>query len=56
MYHYLEENHILSEDQYGFRRGRTVDDQLLLTYDFVTSEVDKGNVVDVVQFDFSKSF
>ena len=56
MYHYLEENHILSEDQYGFRRGRTVDDQLLLTYDFVTSEVDKGNVVDVVLFDFSKAF
>ncbi len=56
LYNYFEDNNILSNDQFGFRRGRTVDDQLLLTYDFVTGAVDGGSVVDVVLFDFSKAF
>ena len=33
---FLEDNSILSEDQFGFRKGRTVVDQLILTYDAVT--------------------
>ncbi|KAK3871258.1 hypothetical protein Pcinc_023584 [Petrolisthes cinctipes] len=56
IYDYLEQNYILTDDQYDFRRGRAVDDQLLATYNFVTSEYDSGNVVDVVLFDFSKMF
>ena len=47
---------MLSKDQFGFRRGYTVDDQLLLTYDKVTHWVDSGSVVDVVLFDFAKAF
>lgn len=53
---YLEKHTILSPDQFGFRRGRTTDDQLLLTYNFVSSGLDAGYVVDVVLFDFSKAF
>ena len=33
----------------------TVNDQLLLTYDFVTASLDSGYVVDVVLFYFSKA-
>ncbi|KAK3886186.1 hypothetical protein Pcinc_009646 [Petrolisthes cinctipes] len=46
----------VSLDEFGFRQGRTVDDQLLLVYDDVTSWLDSGCVVDVVLFDFSKAF
>ncbi|KAK3857056.1 hypothetical protein Pcinc_036668 [Petrolisthes cinctipes] len=56
LYEFLESNQILSADQFGFRQGRTVDDQLLLVYDDVTSWLDSGCVVDVVLFDFSKAF
>ena len=56
MYDYLERNSVLSDDQFGFRRGRTVDDQLLLTYDYVTLSLDSGDVIDLVLFDFSKAF
>ena len=31
-------------------------DQLLLVYDFVSSQVDRGRVVDVILFDFKKAF
>lgn len=56
LYEYLESHNALSSDQFGFRRGRTVDDQLLLVYNDVTSWVDSGYVVDIVLFDFSKAF
>jgi len=56
LYEYLESNGVLSSDQYGFRRGRTVDDQLLLTYDRVSHWYDLGYVVDVILFDFLKAF
>jgi hypothetical protein len=56
LYTYLEENELLSYKQFGFRRGRTVEDQLLLTYGEVAAWVDSGFVVDVVLFDFSKAF
>ncbi|KAK3879851.1 hypothetical protein Pcinc_015615 [Petrolisthes cinctipes] len=46
----------VSLDEFGFRQGRTVDDQLLLVYDDVISWLDSGYVVDVVLFDFSKAF
>jgi hypothetical protein len=56
LYDYFDQNGLLSKDQFGFRRGYTVDDQLLLTYDKVTHWVDSGSVVDVVLFDFAKAF
>ena len=56
LYGYLEREGLLSEDQFGFRRGRSVEDQLLLTYDSVSEWADSGLLVDVVLFDFSKAF
>lgn len=53
---YLEENDILSSHQYGFRRNRSTEDQLLLTYDDVGRWMDGGDVVDVILLDFSKAF
>ena len=54
--HHLEENHLLSDAQFGFRPGRSVQDQLIITYDYITQQYDIGNVVDLVLFDFKKAF
>ena len=56
LYDFLEANQLLSNDQFGFCRGRTVDDQLLIVYNDVSLWVDSGYVVDIVLFDFSKAF
>ena len=55
---YLEENGILSGRQFGFRRGRSTEDQLLLqlSYGKIAREVDRGLAVDVVYLDYSKAF
>ena len=56
IHQYLDENNILSEAQFGFRSGRSVQDQLLLTYDYVTAQYDQGNIVEMILFDFRKAF
>ena len=53
---YLDENCLLSDRQFGFRRGRSTEDQLLLTYGRISELVDAGRVVDMVYLDFSKAF
>ena len=53
---YLSGNDILTTNQFGFRPGRSTEDQLLITYDFVSKEVDQGKIVDVILFDFAKAF
>ena len=53
---YLEDNRLLSPHQFGFRSGRSVSDQLLYTYDYVTQSFDSGLGVDIIFFDFCKAF
>ena len=53
---YLDDNHILADQQFGFRSGRGTVDQLLLVYNDIAKWVDKGLVVDVVFLDYSKAF
>ena len=53
---YLDDNGLLSDKQFGFRKGRSTEDQLLLTYSSVIGRVDGGEVVDMVYLDFSKAF
>ena len=53
---YLELNGILVANQFGFRRGRSTEDQLLIMYDQVIKETVRGNSVEVVYLDFSKAF
>ena len=53
---YLEANGLLECGQFGFRKGRSTEDQLLLVYCEVARLVDLGYVVDMVYLDFSKAF
>ena len=53
---YLETNFLLTENQFGFRPGRSTMDQLLLVYNSVSLMMDAGHVVDIIFFDFSKAF
>ena len=53
---YLEENNLLSENQFGFRSKHSTTDQLLLCYNDITREVDQGKMTDMIFFDFSKAF
>jgi len=53
---YLDRWNIISPKQFGFRRGHSVEDQLLMTYSEIATEIDRGGEVDVVYLDFSKAF
>ena len=53
---YLEQGSVLSNRQFGFRKGYSTEDQLLLAYSKIAEEVDKGRCVDAVYLDFSKAF
>ena len=50
---YLEENKLLSSRQFGYCKGHSVEDQLLV-YSEVASFVDRSCIVDLVLLDFSK--
>ena len=54
MHEYIDSNRLFNDNQFGFRRGRTVDDQLLLDYFMVSKWYNVGFMVDVDLFDFSK--
>ena len=53
---YLVDSSVLSPHQFGFRKGHSTEDQLLLFYGQVSRWVDRGDSVDVVFLDFSKAF
>ena len=53
---YLEENGLISPNQFGFRSGRGTEDQLLGVYGKVCEWVDAGGSVDVIFLDYSKAF
>ena len=53
---YLNDNSILSNQQYGFRSGMSTEDQLILTYGTICKCVDSGGMVDMIFLDFSKAF
>ena len=54
---YLESNQLLTPEQFGFRKACSTSDQLLATYNMISTKVDEGKiVVDLVFFDYSKAF
>ena len=53
---YLESNGLLSVKQFGFRKGKSVEEQLLVTYGEFVDLVDRGFVVDTIFPNFSKAF
>ena len=53
---YLESNGLLSIHQFGFHKGRCVENQLLVTYAEVVDAVDRSLTVNMIYLDFSKAF
>ena len=53
---YINQNSLLSDKQFGFRAGRSTEDQLLLAYADVIDSVDRGDSIDMVYLEFSKAF
>ena len=53
LYEYIDSNGLFNDNQFAFRRGRTVNDQVLLMYDMVSKWYNVGYIVDVVFFDFA---
>ena len=53
---YLESSGLLSSRQFGFRKHRSTEDQMLLMYKDVAAMVDDGFIVDIIMLKFSKVF
>ena len=53
---YLEGNELICETQHGFRKNRSCLTNLLDFFEAVAGEVDRGEPVDVLYFDFRKAF
>ena len=53
---FFTENNVLTDHQFGFRPGMCTEDQLLITYDYVSRGIDEGKIIDLVLFDFAKAF
>jgi ribonuclease P/MRP protein subunit RPP40 len=53
---HLEQHKLLRESQHGFTSGRSCLTNLLVFFEFITKELDKGNNVDLVYLDFCKAF
>ena len=53
---YLTEKNLFSENQHGFRKGRSCLSQLLLHYEEILSSLASGKEVDVIYLDFCKAF
>ena len=53
---YLENNDILSENQFGYRKRRSTELATILLTDNIRKAVDKGNLVGALYIDLSKAF
>jgi len=54
--HHLVENHLLSQHQHGFIKGRSCVTQLLAVLDKWTEALDRCSNLDAIYLDFSKAF
>lgn len=55
MYDYMETNHLFNYSQYGFRPGRSTEDQMLSAYNDITQWLDEGFACNLILFYFSKA-
>ena len=53
---YLNENKVMNQAQFGFQQGKSVEEQLLLTYNQITNWYNLEHSVDLILFDFAKAF
>ncbi|KAJ3662053.1 hypothetical protein Zmor_006420 [Zophobas morio] len=56
MMEFLLDNKVIPSQQHGFIPGRSVSSNLLCSLNDWSRELDSGNPVDVIYFDFSKAF
>jgi len=56
IYKYLEENHILCNEQHGFRKQRSCETQLISTVHDFASAINRGEQIDVILLDLAKAF
>lgn len=56
MVNYMEENNLLSEQQHGFRSGKSCTTQLLELMEIWTDLLDQGFPIDCIYLDFAKAF
>ena len=54
--HHLEQNKVMSEEQHGFRAGRSCTTQLLEVCEEWTDVIDVGHNVDCIYLDYRKAF
>ena len=53
---FLSERNLFNTTQHGFLAGRSCLSQLLSHFDWLTTELESGNGVDIVYLDFAKAF
>nr|VZH99095.1 unnamed protein product [Spirometra erinaceieuropaei] len=53
---FLQQNHLLSDSQHGFRKSRSCVTNLLYCLEHWTRAVDRGDMVHVIYIDFKKAF
>ena len=53
---HLENNAVLTRRQHGFVKNKSCQTNWISFFDKVTSQIDRGNAIDVVYLDFSKAF
>ena len=53
---FFDENNSFNVNQHGFRSGRSCLSQLLAHYDYILSQLEQGNNVDIIYLDFAKAF
>ncbi|BHF71364.1 hypothetical protein SprV_0401442200 [Sparganum proliferum] len=53
---FLEQNHLLSDSQHGFRKGRSCVTNLLYCLEHWTRDVDRGDMVHAIYIEFKKAF
>ena len=53
---FLDDHNIILDSQHGFRKGRSCQTNLLEFLEYVTENIDNGELIDIVYLDFSKAF
>lgn len=53
---FCEKHSLLPDEQYGFRKKRSIQMQMLEALEYWTRETSSGKPVDVIYFDFAKAF
>ena len=53
---YLRDNNILSDAQFAYRRGHSVEDALIDAVEWVAKRIDSGHLVSITALDLSKAF